>query len=158
MLITQFMLEGLDDKEAEQVISFIGTLRDIYCAEFCGNIMKLKISMRIKYLYEVPWIKWKTKNITPNMIVDTIYRAIRIRKQDLVYMVYIDKNVLIPNTYTSIDRLMRFLDYGDLNYKGLGIFTKLEHKYNYSKLNALWVHHIYKHLGYLTTSKIIGVQ
>ena len=84
MLITQFMLEGLDDKEATQVLGFVNMLREVYCSEFSGNIMKLKINLRIKYLYKVPWIKWKRKYITPEIILDTIYNSIKVKKQNIL--------------------------------------------------------------------------
>ena len=54
-------------------------------------------------------------------------------------------------------RLIRFLEYGDLNYKGMNLFKRLEHKYNWNKLNSLWTMYCLKYQKMPPQSKINGV-
>lgn len=159
MNILQFQLEEFTEEEYNLIPKFCKLLSDMIFVEINTRIIKLKIQLRIPYLYKVPWINWKIKNITTKQILDTIYNSFTYSEhRNNVFILNIDTQTLIPNTTTSIDRLIRFLDYGDLNYKGLSFITTMEHKYNAKQLNSLWKLCVIKYLGYLPESKIIGVQ
>ena len=76
--------------------------------------------------------------------------------KDNLWKIEINSNILIPNSYTSIDRLIRFINYGDNVCAGTGMFTKLEQEYGHHQLNAIWNYFIIKELGHPAQSKIIA--
>ena len=159
MNILQFQLEEITEEEYNLIPKFCKLLSDMIFTEINTSIVKLKIQLRIPYLYKVPWINWKIKNITTKEILNTIYDSFTYSElKNNTFKLNINTQNLIPQTTTSIDRLIRFLDYGDLNYKGIGFLTVMEHKYNAKQLNSLWKLCVIKYLGYLPESKIIGVQ
>ncbi len=157
MFILQFKLVNTNENELKLVPQFCSYLRYVLVSELNTKFNKFKIGLRIGYLYHVPWIDWINKHITADTIINTINKAIKYDILDNnLYVLKIDYSVVIPNTSTSIDRLVRFLEYGDLNYTGLNIFNKLQHKYNYNKLYSLWCMFCIKHLGYHPLSYIIA--
>jgi len=158
MNILQFKFEKLTDEEYEIIPTFCRMIRDMIFTDIDKYNNRLKIKKRIPYLYQVSWIKWKKQYITERDILDTIYNSLSFTEyRDNVYKIDIDTSVKIPNTRTSIDRLIRFLDYGDLKYKGIGILSTIEHKYNYKLLNDFWKMCVIENIGYTPNSKIIGV-
>jgi hypothetical protein len=68
----------------------------------------------------------------------------------------INDSMLIPHSNTSIDRLVRFINYGDNNQRATGMFTKLEHEINHKELNHLWQLFTIKSLGCMSQAKIIA--
>lgn len=159
MNILQFRLENITEEEYDLIPKFCRLLNDMIFTEINTYTNRIKIQIRIPYLYNVPWINWKKKDITAKDILQTIFDSMSFTEyRNNLYKIDINTQTLIPNTTTSIDRLIRFLDYGDLNYKGLAFLTVMEHKYNAKKLNSLWMMCVIKYLGYTPESKIIGVQ
>lgn len=158
MLIFQFEYEKLNEEEQELIYDFGEFLKDIVYSEIFTKTNMLKIKLRIPYLYTVRWIQWIKRKITIEQIFDTINNSFKfVKHKDNIWILELDTSVLIPNTQTSMSRLIRFLEYGDLQYKGMNMFKKLEHKYNWNKLNSLWSMYCLKHLGNLPESKINGV-
>ena len=158
MLLTQFRFENLANEEKELLPEFFKQLKKILMNEITPTV-KLKIAIRVPYLYKVNWILWKTKKIEVDDIINAIYKAIKIYStQDNIYKVVIDENATIPNTYSPLNRLVRFLEYGDINYKGLGLFTRIEHLYNYKKLNGIWRAVVMQEYGDIFSSRIIGAK
>ena len=159
MFILKFKVVNTNEKELAIVDYFCQYLKTIIYNEIDNKLNRIKIGLRIPYIYKVPWIQWTEKYISVDDILKTMYKSITFDKHDKnEYVIKIETNTLIPNTTTSMDRLIRFLEYGDLNFKGLGIITKLEHKYNFNRLYGLWSVFCIQQLGYQPLSYIIGVQ
>lgn len=89
--------------------------------------------MRINYLYQVKWIDWiNTKYIDTQSIMEAIYDSfIYKQRKDNTWIIEIDNNIKIPNTYTSIGKLIRFLNSGDINLKGTGMFIAASKHFNH---------------------------
>lgn len=77
-------------------------------------------------------------NITLKEIFQAILDNILLTKQGDYYKLTINDSVMIKD-YT-LSQLMRLVDYGNLEIKGLHIFNKVE-KYIQSKLQAIFVVH-----------------
>ena len=89
-------------------------------------------------------------------IIDNICKAFIARPYKTnIWKIETNGSILIPNTYTSIDRLIRFLNYGDSKCKATGIFSKLEQEFNYQKINTLWKYYILNETGRTTSVEIL---
>lgn len=162
MMILQFQFTNLTEKERELIPNFCEFFKNMILVKLNTKINRKKISLRLKYMEEeASWIDWESNkkyNTSVTDIIDTISQSIiAVPYKNNVWKIEINSNVLIPNSYTSIDRLVRFLNYGDTKYKATGMFTNIEHEYRHQKLNALWNWFILKELGYNTSSLIITV-
>lgn len=67
-----------------------------------------------------------------------------------------DNHIILKNTNTVIDRIIRFLEFGDNNYLGTGMFNNLKNYYNTSNLNSYYKLYCMDKLGYITNTKIIS--
>ena len=88
--------------------------------------------------------------------MDTIYKSITYKEyKDNIWKIGIDDSILIPGTVTSISRLVRFINSGDSNMLGTGMFSTIENRYKGPELMSLWKVFILDNLGELSNSKII---
>lgn len=162
MMILQFQFANLQENEKKIVPDFCEFLKDLMLAKLNTKINRKKISLRLKYIEEdVNWINWNSSkkydtNVS-NIINSIINSIIAIPYKNNIWKLEIDSNVLIPNSCTSIDKLIRFLNYGDNKFKATGIFTNLEHEYRHQRLNAIWNYYVLNELGYNPISTIITV-
>lgn len=159
MIIFQFQFVDIEsEKEQEIMEDFCKWLCEEIYSRINTKVNRRKIQLRIKYLFTVPWITWKG---TPYIDVETIMRSI---KESLTYKQYrknvwrivTNTNKVIPNTVTSMDRLIRFLNYGDKNAGATGILTLLQKYFDYNQLQSSWRLYCLDKLGYLTDTKIVG--
>lgn len=159
MMLLQFQFTQFgSEKEYEIIPDFCEWLGNQMFEYINTKINRKKIELRINYLYKVPWIKWATKSsyIDVEMIMKAIYQSITFEEyRNNLWKINIDENVLIPNTYTSISRLVRFINYGDNKTRATGMFTNLVHKFNHITLNNLWRIYATNRLGYFSQIKII---
>ena len=79
-------------------------------------------------MYKVSWMKWTRKSTDVGTLINTILSSIYWEMHDKNYVVIKTNNILIPNTKTSVSRLIRFLNYGDINNKGIGLITNVVNK------------------------------
>ena len=162
MMILQFQYINLDADEKEIIPDFCEFVKSLMLTKLNTKVNRKKISLRLKYIEEeAKWINWNnTSKYSTSVqdIIETISDAIiTVPYKNNIWKIEVNRNVVIPNSYTSIDRLIRFLNYGDTKCKATGMFTTLEHEYRHQKLNALWNYYVIKELGYNPTSNIITV-
>ena len=159
MVLIQFQVVNFESEELQQTISFCKWLLDnIILYYIIENSNTDKIKIRINKLQEVEWIKWKKNKkikLKYDEIINAITKCIIIKKyRNNVYKIETNENVLIPNTYTSIDRLIRYINSGDNELPATNIFTDIKNKLNYMQLNSYWKFFISNELGYFTDSKL----
>ena len=159
MMLLQFQFTNTTQEEREVIPDFCEWLCDILFSKINTKINRKKISLRLNYILEqVNWINWgKNKySLSTSDIIDAIYESITYKQyKDNIWKIFIDTNILIPYSYTSIDRLIRFINYGDNKQRGTGIFPGLEQDYNFKQLNGLWEIYCMKNLNSSTDVKII---
>lgn len=158
MMIFQYRIENTTEDELEEFKDFSDWLCSQLRIYIDTKTNRKKIYIRLKHLYSVDWITWKNKKevIGVEDIMCAIKDSFIARPYiNCTYKIEIDTQNLIPNTITSIDRLIRFLEYGDTKVKGTDMFTGLKKHYDHKTLNTLWRFYVLQHLGYLTQSKII---
>ena len=159
MLITQFQFKEVDDEKEYKIMEdFCVWLIRKMSQEINTKINRRKIQLRIPYLYKVDWIQWenKKKDLTVDILLQCIFNSISVQRyRKNIWKIQTNNKILIPGTYTSIDRFIRFLNYGDNHINGTGIFTKLEQNYRFHNLNSLWKLYCLQELGYVSDTKII---
>lgn len=159
MLLLQFQITNLTEDERQLIPDFCEWLCTQLYSTIDTKINRRKIQLRMKYLMSVSWIQWnksKKYETTVLNIMQAIYESFTyVPKKDNIYEIKIDDNILIPNSYTSISRLIRFLNYGDINNKATGIFTKLEQNFDFNKLNSMWRMFMLHELNIISAVKII---
>lgn len=156
-MILQFQITNITEDERDMIPEFCKWIINKMYIEMNTKINRRKIQLRINYLYTVPWISWKSrKYIDTQTIMDTIYKSITYKEyKDNIWKVDIDDSILIPGTATSISRLVRFINSGDSNMLGTGMFSTIENRYKGPELMSLWKVFILDNLGELSNSKII---
>ena len=160
MMILQFQILNTTYEEQDQVKEFCYWLCSVLYSKIDTKINRRKISLRINYILEqVTWVKWNSDKY--NLSVSAIMRAIRDsidieQQRDNMWKIQINPNVLIPYSNTSIDRLIRFINYGDNKQRATGIFTNLEREFNHKELNSMWQLFILRNLGSMSQAKIIS--
>lgn len=160
MMILQFQILNTTDEEQDQVKEFCYWLCSVLYSKIDTKINRRKISLRINYILEqVTWVKWNSDKY--NLSVSAIMRAIRDsidieQQRDNMWKIQINPNILIPYSNTSIDRLIRFINYGDNKQRATGMFTNLEREFNHKELNSMWQLFILRNLGSMSQAKIIS--
>ena len=161
MLILQYQFTNIDDSDSSLMEDFGEFVIQRILETINTKINRKKISIRLKYMIEdAKWINWygsKKYDTTVQDLMQAVADSFKVvpYKYNL-WKIEIDPNVLIPNSSTSIDRFIRFLNYGDTKNKATGIFTKLENNFNHNKLKTLWQFYNFSQLGGLSTAEIIA--
>lgn len=159
MILFQFQFSNIEnDKEYELIPHFCRWLCEQIYARIDTTINRKKIQLRLKYLYTVPWIKWiKHKYTDTETIMNTIHKCLFYKQyRGNVWKIQTDTNIVLPNTITSFDRIIRFINYGDAKISATGILTIIQQYYTFSELQSLWQLYCMQELGYMTDTRIIG--
>lgn len=157
MIILQYQLTNTTEEELELIPEF----NDWICTQIFENINtklnRRKIQLRLDYIYKVPWIQWtNTKYLDESDIMNSIYESlITVEHRDKIFIIQTDINMKIPNTNTSMDRLIRFFEFGDRNIRPMNMISKISQQFNHMKLNGLWNLFVMNKLGNMSQAKII---
>ena len=163
MIILQFQFIDLQEDERTVIPDFCESLKQLILSKLNTKINMKKISLRLKYIEDgnVNWVSWQSNrqyNTTTMELISVIVDSIRVVPyKNNIWKLETDNTTVIPNSYTLIDKFIRFLNYGDNKCNATGIFTNIEHEYRHQRLNALWHYFILKELGYNPESTIITV-
>ena len=153
MMLIQFQFMDIDEDDLEAIKQIINTIDT--------KINRLKINARLSYIInKVSWINWNGSN-RYNTTADDLMNAIKdsiiaTEYKNNLWKIEIDSTKLIPNSSTSIDRFIRFLNYGDSYTRATGIFTKLEKDFNHIKLMSLWKYFAFQKFGEISSVQIIS--
>lgn len=159
MMITQFQFTNIvdEDESVEIIPDFCNWLCDILYSYIDTKLNRRKIQLRIKYLYEVPWLKWvKTKYTDTQTILETFGKSLIVEQyRKGIWRIRTNTVTELPGTLSSVDRIIRFIEYGDSTIPGTGIITKASYKITGINLQTLWKTYCLKELGYMTDIQII---
>lgn len=158
MLIRQFQFTGIAEEELEIIPDFCEWLCQQMYSYIDNKINRRKIQLRLNYIYQVSWIEWKkNKYIGVSEIMEAINKSFSYEEyRNNTWKIQTNSKVLIPESNTLMDRLIRFIEFGDQHQRGTGMFTGLKKHYDASKLNTLWRMYKSYRLGtYLSDVKII---
>lgn len=159
MNILRFQVINATEDELELIPNFIDEIYIRMFKHINNFVSRKKISIRLNYmLNNVNWIQWtkNSYNTTTEDIINAIWYSFDYEKQrNNIYNLRINSNILIPNSATSIDRLIRFLNYGDTKYKATGMFTKMIQDMDIITINNLWQVFILKNLQSHSNAKLV---
>lgn len=149
MKIFEYQYTDQSELEEENIDLFNKWLCDLIYTNINTAINKRKIEIRLKYLMTAKWISWnKNAIITASDIMKTIHSAIKFTKHDKnVIIIEIDGSTTIPQSNTMLDRLIRFLEYGDINTRPTNMFGKATQEFTAQRLFYLWNVFINRQLG-----------
>ena len=160
MLILQYQFTEFTSNEYKEIPLFNNMLCDVIFSKINTKVNRRKIELRLDYLLnKVDWIDWKKSKyeITVSELMSAIHRSIIWqKKRKNIFNIIIDTNVLIPHSYTSIEKFIKFLEYGNNKFKATGIISTLENQFNHTELMSLWQLLLYKDGLGITNSKIIA--
>ena len=140
MLIKQIQFTNCTEEELELIPDFLEWLIDNIYSNLNTKINRKKIQLRLKYLSTVSWIHWTSENYTDTQtIMECIYDSFSYEEeQEGKWVLTTNSNVILPHTSTSIDRIIRFLEYGDIKFNATGMLNKIKNEYKFHKINNLW--------------------
>lgn len=115
MKLIKYGIEYGNTEESKELLNFGYYICDLIYSEINTKLIRKKIQLRIPYLYTVNWIQWKRKYIDVDDIMKTIYESLEVKPERYNYVIYINEETTIPNSVTKADKLIRFLDAGDMN-------------------------------------------
>ena len=140
MLIKQIQFTNCTEEELELIPDFLEWLIDNIYSNLNTKINRKKIQLRLKYLSTVSWIHWTSENYTDTQtIMECIYDSFSYEEeQNGKWVLTTNSNVILSHTSTSIDRIIRFLEYGDIKFNATGMFNKIKNEYKFHKINNLW--------------------
>lgn len=114
MKLIKYGIEYGNTEESKELLNFGYYICDLIYSEINTKLIRKKIQLRIPYLYTVNWIQWKRKYIDVEDIMKTIYESLEVKPEKYNYVIYINEETTIPNSVTKADKLIRFLDAGDM--------------------------------------------
>lgn len=114
MKLIKYGIEYGNTEESKELLNFGYYICDLIYSEINTKLIRKKIQLRIPYLYTVNWIQWKRKYIDVEDIMKTIYESLEVKPERYNYVIYINEETIIPNSVTKADKLIRFLDVGDM--------------------------------------------
>ena len=114
MKLIKYGIEYGNTEESKELLNFGYYICDLIYSELNTKLIRKKIQLRIPYLYTVNWIQWKRKYIDVDDIMKTIYESLEVKPERYNYVIYINEETTIPNSITKADKLIRFLDAGDM--------------------------------------------
>lgn len=161
MMILQYQFTNIDEDDKDIMADFGKFIIQRILETINTKINRKKIGLRLKYMIEeAQWINWygsKKYDTSVQDLMQAIADSFRaVPYKDNLWKIEIDQTVLIPNSSTTIDRFIRFLNYGDINNRATGIFTKIENNFNHNKLMTLWQFYNFSYFGGMSSAKIIA--
>lgn len=153
-MVIQFTLSPKAD-EQQLVTEFcdmiVGSIRqDIY-----RNIIPIKLELLKEHIINASWMKWIRKPTDINMMQLIKFALSHLnysRRGTNEFIIKFD-NVLIPNSNTSLDSVIRFIDMGNEVSVCTTFITKIFNEYR-DNLNDYWQSYVYLKLKKHTTSTI----
>lgn len=156
-MIIKFQIINTTRKEKQIMPQFCRFLIDKIYEELNTPLNRRKIQLRINYMYKTKWITWSSKKYTDvQTIMDNIYKSFKYNKlRNNVWVIDIDNVMVLKGTLTPISRIVRFINSGDININGTGMFSKIENKYRSTELVVLWNLFTLDNLQEISEAKII---
>ena len=135
-----YRVESRDKKEREAENLFCESMRKTVISYMRKNISVKKLQMHEDLLLSTTAIQWvkKPKHIDMSYVLNVLLDNMECLKIEKTHTYIIKfKNVNFPNTYNTIDSIVRFLDKGNEEYPAMYVFSNI---FNYfeNNINVYW--------------------
>ena len=89
------------------------------------------LQIKIDEMVESKLINWvgEEEAISAKRLLQVIVRSIEWHRFRNEYTIQINPNILFPNSYTSVEKITRYINYGTLTSKGTGFISVVFDKY-----------------------------
>lgn len=143
MILLEYRLAKVSSNQLEYIQGFNQYLiNNIYDNIINTKFTRTKIMIRLKNIdKKVNWIRWTNniKSIDIDDLMDLIKNNIEVKAyKNNIYKIIIDKYVLIPNTLTPLERLLRYIEFGDTKTKGIRLLNYIKQQYTFNTINSLF--------------------
>lgn len=143
MILLEYRLAKVSSSQLEYIQGFNQYLiNNIYDNIINTKFTRTKIMIRLKNIdKKVNWIRWTNniKSIDIDDLMDLIKNNIEVKAyKNNIYKIIIDKYVLIPNTLTPLERLLRYIEFGDTKTKGIRLLNYIKQQYTFNTINSLF--------------------
>lgn len=140
MYIKQIQFLNCTDEEYDKIPSFLEFLINQIIVKLDSVNNRKKIDIRLKYIESQSWFKWiKREKLNTHDLMNNLEKVLDYEHLDRnIWIVKTNVNIYYPGTLTLIDTILRFLEFGDRKYPGIGIINKINKEYNYEKINNIW--------------------
>ena len=156
-MIIRMQFENTNTSEYSSIKDFLRWLCDKIYIYLSREANRKKIELRIKYIENISWIEWtEAKTLTAGEILQAIKSSFKIRRKNLTWEIYFDNKIKIPHTNTPLIKLISFIEFGDENVAGTGMFQYVRRKFTHKQLNAWWVGYYMLKEGKYPKSRIIS--
>lgn len=155
----EFKLTSSNKKELAIIDDFCNLIVSNIKSDILNNTNLHKLSLYEDSIINADWIDWirKPKYINMAKLIRYIVNHITYKsRKKHRYIIYID-NKLIPNSKTPIDRLARFLDKGNEEYKGTFFISKVFMKYSIN-IDKYWKSYCSLRLKRLSVSEVVSIR
>lgn len=158
-MIIRFNLECMSKRQREIIPEFLDGLVSQLKGEIVRSTTPSKLLMREQYILNASWIRWKKKprHINMKSLINYIVGCIQWVERDDNYIIEVNRLRLIPNSYTSIYALARFLDRGNNVMKGTSFMSKVFHKYRLN-INDYWKSFVSVKLKEVVVNECISIR
>lgn len=147
-------------KERKLIPDFMDGLVSDIKKDIMRSVIPAKFLVRESDVLNASWIKWKKKPKHIKMKSMMMYIAnnlVWVKRQDNQYVIEINKSAKIPNSYTSIDALARFLDKGNDVIPGTHFMSRVLTRYR-RKINDYWKAYVSIKLKEVRVDECISIR
>lgn len=158
-MVIEFNTKYMSKRQKEIIPEFLDGLVAQLKREIVRSTSLSKLLIRERYILNATWIRWKKKprHINMKSLVNYIVGSIQWVERDNSYIIEVNRAKLIPNSYTSIYALARFLDRGNNLIKGTSFISKVFHKYRL-KINDYWKSFVSLKLKEVVVNECISIR
>lgn len=136
----EFKLVGKDKEEADLMIPFCEFLVENLKKDIKRFTNIEKLQSYEKTLLSATWIRWIKKPAYLNMewVLTEIIRSIRYyERRERVFVITIDQSKKLESSRTKLEKIVRFLDKGNISTAPSGMFSKIFNRYQ-NNINRYW--------------------
>ncbi len=158
-MIIEFNLESMSRRQKEIIPEFLDGLISQLKREIVRSTTTSKLLIKEQYILDASWIRWKKKpkHIKMKSLINYIIGCIHWIERDNKYIIEVDRLRMIPNSYTSVYALARFLDRGNNVMRGTAFMSKVFHKYRLN-INDYWKSFVSIKLKEVVVNECISIR
>jgi len=135
-----YRVESRDKKERNIEKLFCESMRKTVISYIRKNVPIQKLQMHEDLMLSTTAIHWieKPKSINMSYVLDVILNNMECLKIEKTHTYIIKfKSVNFPNTYNTIDSIVRFLDKGNEEFPAMYIFSNIFNSFE-NNINVYW--------------------
>lgn len=155
-----YRVDSRDEKERQVEKLFCESMKKTLISHMRKNISVKKLQMREDLMLSTTAIDWvkKPKHIDMSYVLNVILSNVECIKIEKTHTYIIKfKNVNFPNTYNTIDNIVRFLDKGNEEFPAMYVFSNILNSFE-NNINVYWKTFVLQVLHRYPIGKVLLVR